>query len=303
MVYYFKSLHNMLNLRINIHILYMSCCEDPNINKLDKNNKVCINCLTQIPIIDNKSDDCCNNMNINRDGICISCGTIHQIFINELPFQENDAYQTNVLYKLKRVHNPYKYLKKNYFEINNEKVYDFIFKSIQFIQEYYKLKRKPFGKYVPYLYNFYRENNKNIPNLFKNNKNLILEKEIIDELNKLSNNKNISNIIKPKIDEKIIDEKYYYFNKSKNKYFKKLRYCSFDDCLKIGNFKDDSNKKYCKTHSNNGININNKLNFIKCKYNNCKKNTNLKYCQNHKFKCKICDNRIFKKNNYCSKHK
>ena len=39
----------------------------------------------------------------------LACGAIHQIFINELPFHENDSYQTNVLYKLKRVHNPYKY--------------------------------------------------------------------------------------------------------------------------------------------------------------------------------------------------
>ena len=97
------------------------------------------------------------------------------------------------------------------------------------------------------MYNFYRENSKNIPNIFKIDKNLILDKEIIIELNKLSNNKNISNIIKPKNDKKITDEKYYYFNKSKNEYFKKLRYCSFNNCYKIGNFKDIStNKKYCK---------------------------------------------------------
>ena len=71
---------------------------------------------------------------------------------------------------------------------------------------------------------------------------------------------------------------------------KKLRYCSFDHCFKIANFKDNStNKKYCKIHSNNNVvNINNKSNFIKCKYNNCKKNinSNFNYCQNHKFKCK-----------------
>ena len=203
----------------------------------------------------------CHNSSLNFKGICILCGTENQIYTNRLD------YQGNVI----KDHNPYKYFKKKYPEINNEKIYNFIFKSIQFIQEYYKLKRKPFTKYVPYLYNYYRENNKNIPNLFKTN-NLILEKEIIEKLNELSNNKNKSNIIKPKIDVKKIDEKYYYFNKSKNEYFKKLRYCSFDDCLKIGNFKDSSNKKYCKMHSNNNaININNKSIFNNCKYENCKK--------------------------------
>ena len=58
------------------------------------------------------------------------------------------------------------------------------------------------------MYNYYRENNTNIPkiNKFKTDKNLILEKEIIDKLNKLSNNKNTSKIIKPKNDKKpIID--------------------------------------------------------------------------------------------------
>ena len=97
---------------------------------------------------------------------------------------------------------------------------------MQFIKEFYKLKRRPFSKYVPYLYNYYREINTSIPNKFKTDKSLLLEQEIIDELSKLSNNKNISNIIKPKNDKKIIDKKYYYFNKSKNSYFKKLRYCS-----------------------------------------------------------------------------
>ena len=122
------------------------------------------------------------------------------------------------------------------------------------------------------MYNFYRENDKSIPNKFKTDKNLILEKEIIDKLNELTNNKNTSKIIKRKND-KTFDNKCYYFNKSKNDYFKKLRYYSFNDCLKIANFKDKStNKKYCKTHSNNNVvNINNKSNFTRCNYNNCKK--------------------------------
>ena len=88
----------------------MSCCDNPDFTKVNE-EYICLNCLYS-ETINNESDDCCDNMNINRDGICISCGAIHQIFINELAFQENDAYQTNVLYKLKRVHNPYKYLKK-----------------------------------------------------------------------------------------------------------------------------------------------------------------------------------------------
>ena len=93
----------MLNLRINIPILYiMTCCARPNIKKLNEDYDVCINCLFLIPIIDKKSDDCCNNMNISPDGICISCGTIHQIFTNKLDYKENDSYQTNVLYKIKK---------------------------------------------------------------------------------------------------------------------------------------------------------------------------------------------------------
>ena len=242
----------------------------------------------------------------HSEGICLTCSTIHQIFTNKLEFQENDAYQTNVLYKLKKVHNPYKYLKKNYPQIKDKKIYDFILESIQIIQDYYKLKRKPFTKYVPYLYNFYRENNNSLPNLFKIDKDLILEKEIIDKLNELTNNKNKSKIIKEKNDE-IFDKKYYYFNKSKNNYFKKLRYCSYNDCLKIANFKDElTNKKYCKTHSNNDvININNKSNIKKCKYNDCKKSTKNNYCQNHKFKCKRknCNIRILTENYYCSNHR
>ena len=252
----------------------MSCCTNQNIKELNEDYYVCLNCLFSIPIIDKKSDDCCNNMNISSKGICISCGTIHQIFTNKLDNQENVSYQTNVLYKIKKIHNPYKYLKKIYPEIKNEKIYDFILESIQFIQDFYKLKRKPFGKYVPYLYNFYRENDKSIPNEFITDKNLILEKEIIDKLNELSNSKNTSKIIKPKNDKNsTFDDKYYYFNKSKNNYFKKLRYCSFDNRLKIANFKDNStNKKYCKKYSNSYVvNINNKSNFTRCNYNNRKK--------------------------------
>ena len=135
----------------------MVCCDNQDIKKLDKDNYVCLHCLFMMPIIDKKSDDCCKNMNVSPDGICISCGTNHQIFTNKLDYQKNDTYQTNVLYKIKKFHNPYKYLKKNYPKIKNVKIYDFILESIQFIQDSYQLKRKPFGKYVSYLYNFYRE--------------------------------------------------------------------------------------------------------------------------------------------------
>ena len=220
---------------------------------------VCLNCLYS-NTINNKSDDCCKNPNINSKGICINCATIHLKFKIELEFQENNAYETNVLFKIKKVHNPYKYLKKNYPEIKDKKIYDFILEAIQFIQNFYKLKRKPFTKYVPYLYNFYRENDESIPELYEIEKNLILEKEIIDKLNELTNNKNKSKIIKQKND-KIFDNRYYYFNKSKNEYFKKSRYCSYNDCIKIANFKDGwSNKKYCKNHLDDDadvININN----------------------------------------------
>ena len=111
----------MLYLRINIPILYMTCCVKPDIKKLNEDYYVCLNCLVSTPIIDKKSDDCCINPNINSEGVCINCGTIHQIFTNKLEFQENDAYQTNVLYKIKKVHNPYKYLKKNYPQIKDKK--------------------------------------------------------------------------------------------------------------------------------------------------------------------------------------
>ena len=55
----------MLYLRINIPILYMTCCDNSDIKKLNKDYYVCLNCLFSTPIIDKKSDDCCNNMNIS----------------------------------------------------------------------------------------------------------------------------------------------------------------------------------------------------------------------------------------------
>ena len=94
----------MLYLRINISIIYMVCCNNPDIKKLDNDNNICLNCLTLIEIIDEKTknDNCCDNMNISSDGICINCSTVHEVFTNKLDYQENDAYQTNVLYKTKK---------------------------------------------------------------------------------------------------------------------------------------------------------------------------------------------------------
>ena len=99
--------------------------------------------------------------------------------------------------------------------------------------------------------------------------------------------------------------KYYYFNKSKNQYFKKIRYCQFNHCYKIGNFKDN-NKNYCKEHSdNNRVNINDKSTVIKCKYINCKKVTKTDFCSNQKYKCLYneCNIRIMKNDSYCKFHK
>ena len=182
-------------------------------------------------------------------------------FTDQPSFLENDEYQTNVLYKSKKVHVPYKYLKTKYPEIKFEKIYDFILESIQYIHDFYKLKRKPYTKYAPYLYNFYQGKDSNIPiiqNFNENKELLILDKKIIDKLNELyikySDNKNINNkskniksnnINNKPVDHKEILNKYYnYFNKSKNQYFNKTRYCQFNKCYKIANFKDN-NKSYC----------------------------------------------------------
>ena len=220
------------------------------------------------------------------------------------------------------MHVPYKYLKIKFPEIKFEKIYDFILESIQYIQDFYKLKRKPYTKYVPYLYNFCQEKDSNIPIIknFNENKDLILDQKIIDKLNELyikySDSKKIinksKNIKSDNIDIKPVDDeeilvKYYYLNK-KNNYFKKTRYCQSNNCYKIGNFKENNDKKYCKEHSNNNfVNINDKSKVIKCNYNNCKKNinSNNRFCQNHKYKCSDneCNIRIMKNKFYCKFHK
>ena len=203
----------------------------------------------------------------------------------------------------------------NFPEIVYTEIFDFIQNSIEFIKTHYNLSRRPYTKYVPFLYNFYRLNKKNIPEIkhFNSNKNLIVDKSILDRLYELldtkPNNNQISNIKpnnftkKPTTNEEDL-KRYYYFNKSKNRYFKKKRYCQFNHCYMIGNFKE-GDFKYCNKHTNNGININDLSIVQKCKYTNCKKNSKTDYCANHKHKCidNECDIRIMKNDSYCKIHK
>ena len=239
-------------------------CDNHHLQTVD-NQVFCFNCygLYQKGIKKSifQKYKCCDNPNILKTPIQDNrrnCGNIEMTFTDQPSFLENDEHQTNILYKSKKVHVPYKYLKSKFPEIKFEKIYDFILESIQYIQDFYKLKRKPYAKYVPYLYNFYQEKDSNIPIIqnFNENKDLILDQKIIDKLNELyikysdskkiiNKSKNIKsdNIkIKPIDDEEILN-KHYYFNKSKNQYLKKTRYCQFNN-YKIGNFKDN-NKNYC----------------------------------------------------------
>ena len=108
-------------------------------------------------------------------------------------------------------------------------VYDFIMESIDEIKKFYHLKDRPFKKYVPYLYNYYQMKNKNIPIIddFKKEKDLFLEKELLKKINKIHNKYSDSvDEIETIIKELVIDDqpsnKYYYFNKTKNKYIKKI---------------------------------------------------------------------------------
>ena len=128
---------------------------------------------------------CCENPNILEtpiQNICRNCGNIEMTFTDQPSFLENDEYQTNVLHKSKKVHVPYKYLKTKFPENKFEKIYDFILESIQSIHDFHKLKRKPYTKYVPYLYNFYQEKDSNIPiiqNFNENKELLILDKKLL----------------------------------------------------------------------------------------------------------------------------
>ena len=173
-----------------------STCSNPKINDWG-NDIFCLNCYQSYKKSENISKkvdkyQCCETPNIVFTDLydyCTNCGVIHEKIVNELPYLENDSYQTNILYKSKKVHVPYKYLRFNYPEIKYEQIYDFILKAIQFIQDYYKLKRKPYSKYISYLYNFYKDNIPNVPIIeqFQNNKDLILEQDIIDKLYELLN--------------------------------------------------------------------------------------------------------------------
>ena len=297
-------------------------CSNPKISKMG-DEFFCFNCFQSFIKDENTTPErvniyqCCENPNIHfgdQNDVCISCGTIHQKIINELPYMEGNEYQT-VLHKSKKVHVPYKYLKFNYPEIKYEQIYDFILNAIQFIQDYYNLKRKPYSRYVSFLYNFYKHNKRDVPEIehFISKKDLILDQNIIDRLYELlntkPNNNKISNIKpnnitkKPTNDEEIL-KRYYYFNKSKNQYFKKKRYSQFNHCYKVGNFMEGY-VKFCNEHTNNGVNINDKSTVSRCKYKNCKKTTKTDYCANHKHKCidNECEIRIMKNDSYCKIHK
>ena len=299
-----------------------SSCSNPKIVNME-DEFFCFNCYQNFKKEENTTPErvniyqCCNTPDIHfgdLNDVCINCGTIHQKIINELPYLENDEYQT-VLHKSTKVHVPYQYLRMNYPEIKYTEIFDFIQNGIDFIKNHYNLSRRPYTKYVPFLYNFYKLNKKNIPNIpqFNTNKDLIVDKNILDRLyelldakpnkNQISNIKSDNSTKKPTTNENDL-KRYYYFNKSKNQYFKKKRYCQFNHCYKIGNFKE-YNQTFCKDHTNNGVNINDKSIVQKCQYNNCKKNTKYDYCSNHKYKCldNECDIRIMKNVSYCKIHK
>ena len=301
-------------------------CSNPKISKMG-DEFFCFNCYQSFKKEEKNEEknyknlkkvniyECCETPDIHfgdLNDVCTNCGSIYEKMLNELSYMEDDEYQTNVLTKSKKIHVPYKYLKFNYSEIKYTEIYDFIQNAIDFIKTEYNLSRRPYSKYVPFLYNFYKDNKPNIPEIkhFNTNKDLIVDQNILDRLYELLNikpNKNkISNIKpnnftkKPTTNEEDL-AKYYYFNESKNQYFKKKRYCQFNHCYRIGNFKE-GDFKYCKDHTkNNGVNINDKSLVQKCKYTNCKKNTKTDYCSNHKYKCNSndCDIRIMKNNSYC----
>ena len=298
-------------------------CSNPKLVNMEE-EFFCFNCYQSFIKEEKKEENvkpkkaniyqCCESPNIqlgNLNDNCTNCGAIYEKILNELEYMENDEYQTNVLTKSKKVHVPYQYLRMNYPEIIYIKIYDFIQKAIDFIKIEYNLSRRPYSKYVPFLYNFYRLNKPNIPEIkhFDTNKDLILDQNIIDRLYELLDtkpNKNqISNIKPNNFTRKPTSNKedlktYYYFNESKNQYFKKKRYCQFNHCYKIGNFKE-GNIKFCKEHTNNGVNINDKSLVQKCQYTNCKRNTKYDYCTSHKYECTSndCNIRIMKNNSYC----
>ena len=305
-------------------------CSNPKLTNME-DEFFCFNCYQSFKEKEKKEKEkdykpkkvnpyqCCENPDIHfgdLNNVCMNCGSIYEKMMNELDYMENDKYHTNVLTKSKKIHVPYKYLRMNYPEIKYTEIYDFIQNAIDFIKQHENLSRRPYTKYVKFLYNFYKNNKPNIPEIkhFDSNKDLIVDQNILDRLYELLDSKPNKNQIlnikssniskKPTTNEENLI-KYYYFNESKNQYFKNKRYCQFNHCYKIGNFMEH-NQKFCKEHTNNnGVNINDKSTVSKCKFKNCKKNTKTDYCSNHKYKCidNECDIRIMKNNSYCKIHK
>ena len=269
-------------------------CSNPKLTNME-DEFFCFNCYQSFKKEEKKEEkdykpkkvnpyQCCETPDIHfgdLNDVCTNCGSIYEKIMNELDYLENDEYQTNILTKSKKVHVPYQYLRMNFPEIVYTEIYDFIQNAIEFIKTHYNLSRRPYAKYVSFLYNFYRLNKNNIPEIkhFNTNKDLIVDKNILDRLYELLDSKPNKNQIlnikssniskKPTTNEEDLI-KYYYFNESKNQYFKKKRYCQFNHCYKIGNFKE-GDFKFCKDHTNNGVNINDKSLVQKCKYTNCKK--------------------------------
>ena len=105
----------------------MSCsensyCSNPNIINTD-DELFCFNCYSSFkknkniskPVQVNKYQ-CCDDVNIlfqDDYDICVNCYTIHEKFLDKPTYLENDEFQTNILYKSKKIYLPYKYFKKD----------------------------------------------------------------------------------------------------------------------------------------------------------------------------------------------
>ena len=118
-------------------------CSNPNIDNIG-NEVFCFNCFGSY----NKSEkflksqkvtnkyQCCDKPNIlylETYDLCKNCGSIHQKF-TDTPTYQDDKFQKNILYKQKKVHIPYKYLKRMYPEIKYNVIYDFILESVDEIK-------------------------------------------------------------------------------------------------------------------------------------------------------------------------
>ena len=182
----------------------MSCSETnycSNLNIIDTDDTLfCLNCYASFkkdkniskPVQVNKYQ-CCNDVNIlyqDDYDVCVNCGTMHEKYVENPTYIENDEFITNILHQTKKVHLPYKYLQKIYPQIKSSVIYGFIMESIDEIKKFYNLKERPFKTYVPYLYNYYQIKNKNIPIIddFKKEKDLFLEEELLNKINEIHNN-------------------------------------------------------------------------------------------------------------------